>query len=441
MSATEIGLLMFAGMLGLMALRVPIAVAMFIPGAVGYWALTNDMALLNLIKGSAVARLTVYDLSVIPLFLLMGQFATQGGLSKALFRAAAVFVGHVRGGLAMAAILSAAAFGAVCGSSVATAATITQVAYPEMKAHGYHGRLTTATLACGGTLGILIPPSVPLVVYAILTEQNIGKLFAAAMLPGILAVIGYLTVIALVCHFKPALAQPSEAASWPERWAALAQIWPIAVIFVVVFGGIYGGLFSPTEGAAVGAVGTFIAGAVQRELDRAAIVRSFLGTAETSAMVFMIFLGADMMNSALAITQMPGAVANWVSHLQVPPVAVVAAVLMLYVLLGCVMDELSMLLLTIPVIFPAVMGLDLWGLNPESKAIWFGILVLMTVGIGLVAPPVGLNVYVVNGIARDVPMNETYKGVLPFLVSDFLRVTLLLFFPVLSLGLVSLLFK
>jgi C4-dicarboxylate transporter, DctM subunit len=441
MTPTTIGLLMFAGMLVLMALRVPIAAAMFIPGALGYVALTSDTALLNLIKGSSVARLTVYDLSVIPLFLLMGQFATQGGLSRALFKAAAAFVGHVRGGLAMAAILSAAAFGAVCGSSVATSATITQVAYPEMRRHGYNGRLSTASLAAGGTLGILIPPSVPLVVYAILTEQNIGKLFAAAMVPGLLAMFGYIIVIALYCRLRPKLATPSEPLPWSERWQALAGIWPIVVIFLVVFGGIYGGLFSPTEGAAVGAVGTFIAGAAQRELGREAIVRSFLGTAETSAMVFMIFLGADMMNSALAVTQMPAAVADWVSHLQVPPITVVAAVLLLYVLLGCVMDELSMLLLTIPVIFPAVMGLELWGLTPEYKAIWFGILVLMTVGIGLVAPPVGLNVYVVNGIARDVPMNETYKGVLPFLASDFLRVIVLLFFPVLSLGLVQLLFK
>lgn len=359
MSPATIGLVMFACMLLLMAVRVPIAVSMFIPGAIGYMAMTSDMALLNLLKGSAVARLTVYDLSVIPLFLLMGQFATQGGLSRALFKAAAAFVGHIRGGLAMAAILSAAAFGAVCGSSVATSATITQVAYPEMKAHGYHGRLTTAALACGGTLGILIPPSVPLVVYAILTEQNIGKLFAAAMLPGILATVGYLVVIALVCKFKPELAQPSVPASWPERWAALGQVWPIAVIFVVVFGGIYGGIFSPTEGAAVGAVGTFVAAVARRELSLEGIKRSFIGTAETSAMVFMIFLGADMLNSALALTQMPALVASWVGSLQVSPLWIIAAILAIYIVLGCVMDELSMMLLTIPVIFPAVMALPL----------------------------------------------------------------------------------
>ncbi len=437
MTGGTLGLAMFGSMLLLMALRVPIAAAMFIPGAVGYWTMTNDAALFNTLKGSAVARLTVYDLSVIPLFLLMGQFATQGGLSRALFRAAAAFVGHVRGGLGMAAILSAAMFGAVCGSSVATSATITQVAYPEMKAHGYHGRLSTAVLATGGTLGILVPPSVPLVVYAILTEQNIAKLFAAALLPGILATVGYVAVIALYTRLRPQFATPSEPMPWGERLRTLWGVWPIVAIFVVVFGGIYGGIFSPTEGAAFGALGTFIAGLAQRELDLDGIKRSFYGTAETSAMVFMIFLGADMMNAALALTQMPARLADWVGHLQMAPLVILACVLLMYVVLGCVMDELSMLLLTIPVIFPTIMALDLWGLTPEMKAIWFGILVLMTVGVGLIAPPVGLNVYVVNGIARDVSMNETYKGVLPFLASDVLRTVLLLFVPGVALWLVQ----
>ncbi|MBL8327642.1 MAG: TRAP transporter large permease [Rubrivivax sp.] len=441
MTHTGTGLLMFGGMLLLMGLRVPIAAAMFIPGALGYLALSGEASLLNLLKGSAVARLTVYDLSVIPLFLLMGQFATQGGLSRALFRAAAAFVGHIRGGLGMASILSAGAFGAVCGSSVATSATITQVAYPEMRAHGYKGRLSTATLAAGGTLGILIPPSVPLVVYAILTEQNIAKLFAAAMIPGLLAMLGYLVVIALFCRVRPDMAQPTEPLPWAARWRALLGVWPIATIFVIVFGGIYGGVFSPTEGAAVGAVATLLAGLMQRELDLEGLKRSLIGTAETSAMVFMIFLGADMMNASLALTQMPAALADWVGHLQVPPYVIVSSVLVFYVILGCVMDELSMLLLTIPVIFPAIMGLDIAGLQGQEKAIWFGILVLMTVGIGLIAPPVGLNVYVVNNLARDVPMSETYKGVFPFLAWDALRVVLLLVFPVLSLGLVRWLFN
>jgi len=440
MSPTTLGLIMFAGMLLLMAVRVPIAAAMFIPGALGYWALTNDSALLNLLKGSAVARLTVYELSVIPLFLLMGQFATQGGLSRALFQAAAAFVGHVRGGLAMASVLAAGAFGAVCGSAVATAATITQVAYPQMKAHGYAGALSTATLASGGTLGILIPPSVPLVVYAILTEQNIGKLFAAAMVPGVLAMLGYLVVVGIVCRLQPHLAPALPALPWGQRWRALRGVWPIVLIFFLVFGGIYTGLFSPTEGAAVGAVATLLAGWLQGELDWAGLKRSLLGTAETSAMVFLIFLGADMMNASLALTQMPASLADWVSHLQVAPLVIVAAVLVFYVLLGCVMDELSMMLLTIPVLFPAIMGLDLWGLNAEAKAIWFGILVLMTVGIGMTAPPVGLSVYVVNNIAREVPMRDTYRGVMPFLAWDAVRLALMLFFPTLTLGLMSWLF-
>jgi C4-dicarboxylate transporter, DctM subunit len=440
MTPLAIGLIMFSAMLLLMAIRIPIAAAMFIPGALGYWALTNQMSLLNVLKGSSVARLTLYDLSVIPLFLLMGQFATQGGLSRALFNAAAAFVGHVKGGLAMASLFAAGAFGAVCGSSVATAATITQVAYPEMRRLGYKGRLSTATLATGGTLGILIPPSVPLVVYAILTEQSIGKLFAAAMIPGILAMLGYVLVVALICKFRPEMAPATQAMAWPKRWKALVAVWPIITIFIAVFGGIYAGLFSPTEGAAVGAALTLAAAVMNREMSWASLWKSCTATAETSAMVFLIFLGADMMNAALAITQMPTEVAQWVTGLSIPPVMIVAAILCMYVLLGCVMDELSMLLLTIPVIFPAVMSLNL-GLPPEMKAIWFGILVLMTVGIGMIAPPVGLNVYVVNNLAKDVPMTETYKGVMPFLVWDAIRVILLLAFPVISLGLVQLLFK
>ena len=441
MSAIQMGLLMFSGMLLLMALRIPIAAAMFIPGVIGYWGMTSSDTLLNLLKANAVARLTVYELSVIPLFLLMGQFATQGGLSRELFRAAAAFVGHVRGGLAMAAIMSAAAFGAVCGSSVATCATITQVAYPEMKAHGYHGRLSTATLATGGTLGILIPPSVPLVVYAILTEQNIAKLFAAAMIPGILAMLGYIVVIALYCRVRPELATPSERASWAQRGKAVISIWPIAFVFIVVFGGIYGGVFSPTEGAAIGAFMTFVVGLAKRELRLQGIAQSLVGTAETTAMVFMIFLGADMMNASLALTEMPKMVADWVSHLPIADLSIVLAILLLYVLLGCVMDELSMLLLTLPVIFPAVMGLEVWGLEREAKALWFGILVLTTVSIGMIAPPVGMNVYVVNNMAKEVPMGETYRGVFPFLAWDGLRVVLLLLFPSISLWLVTVLFK
>jgi tripartite ATP-independent transporter DctM subunit len=433
-----VGAILFGLMLVLMAIRVPIAIAMFVPGALGYMVLSGTLPLLSHLKGALYARFSVYDLSVIPLFLLMGQFATQGGLSRSLFKAASSFVGHFRGGLAMAAILACAAFGAICGSSVATAATVTQVALPEMRAYNYSGRLATATLAAGGTLGILIPPSVVLVVYAILTEQNIAKLFAAAMIPGIIATLGYLIAIGVVVRLHPEQGPAQPRHSWSERLTTLRGVWPVVAIFFVVFGGIYGGVFTPTEGAAVGAVSTFVAGLALRELDLAGIKRAFLGTAETSGMIFMIFVGADMLNSALALSQLPAALADTVAHLGVPPLMVIVTILVFYILLGCVMDELSMILLTIPVLFPSVMALDLFGLNPTEKAIWFGILVLMVVEIGLIAPPVGLNVYVVNGLARDVPMSETYRGVMPFLASDAVRVTLLLLFPAISLWLVRL---
>ena len=427
-------------MLALMALRVPIAIAMFIPGAVGYALLASVPALLNQLKGVAWARLSLYDLSVIPLFLLMGQFATQGGLSRALFRFASALLGHRRGGMAMAAVLACAAFGTICGSSVATAATVTQVALPEMRRHHYSGRLATATLAAGGTLGILVPPSVVLVVYAILTEQNIAKLFAAAVIPGILAATGYLVAIALYVRLVPGHAPDVPRASDAERRAALLDVWPIGVIFLLVFGGIYGGIFTPTEGAGIGAAGTFVTAVARRELGLAAIKRAFLGTAETTGMVFLIFLGADMLNSALALSQMPTQLAQSVAALALPPVAVVAGILVFYIVLCSVMDELSMVILTVPVLLPVITTLPLYDLTSTEKIIWFGILVLSVVEVGLIAPPVGLNVYVVNSLARDVPMAETYRGVLPFLASDAMRITLLITSPALSLWAVRVLF-
>jgi tripartite ATP-independent transporter DctM subunit len=440
MSGLGLGLAMFAGMLALMALRVPIAIAMFIPGALGYLAMAGEAPLLNLLKGIAYARLSNYDLSVIPLFLLMGAFATQGGLSRALFAFANALIGHVRGGVAMASVLACAAFGTVCGSSVATCATVTQVALPEMRRHGYSGRLSTASLAAGGTLGILVPPSVVLVVYAILAEQNIAKLFAAAMIPGVLAAALYVGAIALYVRLRPehGPAQPRHTSA--ELLAAARGVWPIALIFLVVFGGIYGGVFTPTEGAAIGAACTFFTALVKGEMGFEAFKRSFLGTAATAGFVFMIFLGADMLNSALALSQMPARLAEWVGGLGLAPMAVVAAIVLLYIALSSVMDELSMIILTVPILFPLVMELDLHGLRTTEKAIWFGIVVLSVVEVGLIAPPVGLNVYVVNSLAPDVPMAETYKGVFVFLAADAVRIVLLLAFPILSLWLVRLIF-
>jgi len=436
MTPVQLTVAIFAIMIVLMALRTPIAVAMFVAGALGYVAQAGWLPLSSFLNTQAFARFASYDLSVIPLFILMGNFATQGGISKALFEVAAAAMSRFKGGLAMAAVLACAAFGAICGSSVATAATITSVALPEMKRHGYSGRLATGTLAAGGTLGILIPPSVPLVIYAILTEQNIAKLFAAAMIPGVIAMFGYIIAIAIYVRMVPGQA-PEHDDDAPRLTArALWGVLPIVIIFLIVFGGIYGGKFTPTEGAAVGAAATFLAALAKREMTVKKFNHCFYATAEASAMIFLIFLGADLMNAALALTQVPAQLSLLVQGWGLSPLMVVAAIALLYMVLGCVMDELSMLLLTIPIFFPVVAGLD-FGMPRESVALWFGVVVLMTVSFGLLAPPVGLNVYVVNGMARDVPIAESYRGVMPFLAADLVRLLLLMLFPVLSLWLVQ----
>lgn len=434
MTSLAMAALIFAAMLLLMALRIPIAIAMLSAGCLGYVLQAGWSPLAHFLNNLAFARLTSYDLSVIPLFLLMGHLATQGGISHALFDFASCVMSRFRGGLAMAAVLASAAFGAICGSSVATAATITSVALPEMRRRGYSGQFATGTLAAGGTLGILIPPSVPLVIYAILAEQNIAKLFAAALVPGIIAMLGYMVAIAIYVRIYPQHAPTTTAAT--VGWPPLSGIAPVLTIFLVVFGGIYAGFFTPTEGAAVGAACTYVAALLKREMTIPRLAQCFYATAQSSAMIFLIFLGADLMNAALALTQLPGQLAGLVQGWGLPAVAIVTCILLFYVVLGSVMDELSMLLLTIPIFFPIVNTLD-FGMPHEQAAIWFGILVLMTVGFGMLAPPVGLNVYVVNSMAKDVPMSDSYRGVLPFLISDSLRMLLLLVFPGLSLWLVE----
>ena len=428
--------IIFGTMLVLMAVRVPIAASMFAAGSIGYVVQTGWPPFSNFLNTQAFARFASYDLSVIPLFILMGHFATKGGLSRSLFDFAAAVMGRFKGGLAMASLLACAAFGSISGSSVATAATITSVALPEMRRHGYSGRLATATLAAGGTLGIQLPPSIVLVIYAILTEQNISKLFAAAIVPGLIAMVGYMLAVAIYVRVRPGHAPDVEAA--PPK-LTLRMVWgvmPIALIFFLVFGGIYDGFFTPTEAAAVGATVTFLTALFKGQMTLAKFRECFYGTAVSAAMIFFIFIGADLMNSALALTQVPNQLAATVGGWGLSPLVVVVAILLFYVLLGAVMDELSMLLLTIPIFFPIVMGLD-FGMAKESVAIWFGIMVLMTVGFGLIAPPVGLNVYIVNGMAKGVPMGETYRGVMPFLISDVIRTLLFLFFPIIPLWLVG----
>ena len=436
MTPLELTAVIFGSMLFFMAVRFPIAISMFLAGAIGYTSQAGWLPFANFVNAQTFARFAGYDLSVIPLFILMGNFATKGGISKSLFAFAASVMGGFKGGLAMASLLACAAFGAISGSSVATAATITGVALPEMKRHGYSGRLATGTLAAGGTLGIQLPPSVVLVIYAILTEQNISKLFAAAVVPGIIAMVGYMIAVAVYVRLVPGQAPEVDLDREPMTFDKVFGVLPILVIFCLVFGGIYGGLFTPTEGAAVGAASTLITALGKGEMTMEKFKECFLGTATSAAMIFLIFVGADLMNAALAMTQVPNQLAAVVGSWGLPPLAVIGAILIFYVLLGAVMDEMSMLLLTVPIFFPMVMGL-VFGMPKESVAIWFGIMVLMTVGFGLIAPPVGLNVYVVNSMSRDVPMAESYKGVMPFLVSDVLRTLLFLFFPIVPLWLVG----
>jgi C4-dicarboxylate transporter DctM subunit len=367
--------------------------------------------------------------------LLMGQFATHGGLSRSLFRFVSAFMGHWRGGIAMAAVGACAAFGAICGSSLATAATMGQVALPELDRAKYSGALATGALAAGGTLGIMIPPSVPLVIYAILTQESIGKLFMAAIVPGLIAMVGYMAVIKLLVVWKPALGPAGPRIGWADRLKALVVVLPVLLVFVVVIVGIYGGWANPTEAAAIGAAACGVL-AIAGGMRWRGLWAVGLGTAQTTAMIFLVLLGADQLNTALALSQMPTELADWVKASGFPPLLVMIAILATYVLLGCVMDSLAMILLTIPVFYPVVMGLDFWGLGQTEKSIWFGILALMVVEIGLVHPPVGMNVYIINRLARNVPLTETFKGVVPFLLSDFARITLLLFVPALSLVLV-----
>lgn len=438
MSGTWIALIGFAGMLALIALRLHVGIAMFVTGCLGYVYLSSGPALFAFLKTNAYNLFASYTLSVIPLFILMGALAEQSGLSSALFRAAAAFMGQVRGGLAMAVIAACTAFGAICGSSVATTATFGRAALPELLRHKYEGGFATGTIAVGGTLGILIPPSVILVIYAITVEQNISHLFMAAFVPGLLATLFYLVTIFLVARRKPDAMPRHEPVANGERWKHARAVWPVLLVAVLVVGGIYGGVFSPTEGAAVGTIALLVIGLVQRSLGWAALKTSILNTASTTAMIFVILMGSEIFNAFLALSQMPTQAAAFITGFDLPPYGVLAAILALYILLGAVMDELAMILLTLPVFFPIVSALD-FGMQPDDLAIWFGILLLIVVGIGLTAPPIGLNVFVISAIAKGVPIARTYRGVLPFIAADVVRLALVLLFPGLALFLVHLL--
>ena len=438
MSGIGVALLGFAAMLLLIAVRMPVGLSMLVVGSAGFVYLSSWTSFLAYMKTNSYHQFANYTLSVIPLFILMGALAERSGISTGLFKAAEAFAGRLRGGLAMAVIWACTAFGAICGSSVATTATFGRAALPELQRYKYDSGFATGTIAAGGTLGILVPPSVILVVYAITTEQNIAKLFKAALIPGLMAALFYCLAIAWSVRRRPEIAPMAPAGASLDRFRLLAGIWPVLIIAFMVVGGIYGGVFTPTEGAAFGAISMLVVGVLQRSLSARGILESLKQTAETTGMIFIILLGSEVFNAFLARSQFPELAADWVTHLGLPPYLVLVSLLAAYIVLGAVMDELAMLLLTLPVFFPIVQALD-FGLPGDEVAIWFGILVLIVVGIGLTAPPIGLNVFVISSIAKTVPIAATYRGVLPFIFTDVVRLGLVVAFPGLALWLVRLL--
>lgn len=438
MSGFEIALIAIAALLALLALRIPIGVAMIAVGIGGYVSISGWAPLLNYIKSAPYWRFANYDFSVLPMFLLMGQFATKAGLSSALFRSANAYLGHRPGGVAMAAVGGCAGFGAICGSSLATAATMAHVALPELKRFKYSDALATGALAAGGTLGILIPPSVVLVIFAIAVEANIVTLFQAAFVPGVMAAAGYLLTIAIYVRIKPEAGPVGPKASKAERRQALFETWPVLGIFLMVIGGIYLGIFTPTEGAAFGALGTGIIAVWRGGLRLAGFLECLKGTATTTAMIFLILLGADFFNAFLGLSRMPMEMAALIGESGLAPMMILLIMLLSYLVLGCVMDSLAMILLTVPIFWPIIAGLD-FAMPEDDLKMWFGIIVLIVVEVGLITPPVGLNVFVINSMSKTVKLKETFIGILPFLLSDIIRVTLLVLFPALTLTLPHLL--
>ena len=436
MTAVQLGLLAFPVLLGLIFLRAPIGLAMLVVGVFGMWAVTGSPSIvLSKFKTETFSTFSSHSLSIIPIFLLMGHLAGLGGMSRALFKAAEAWLGHRKGGTAMAAVGACAGFGSICGSSVATAATMAQVALPELRRAGYSGGLSTATLAAGGTLGILIPPSVVLVIYATLTETNIAKLFLAAFAPGILAAIGYMLVIALYVRLYPDSAGSLPRMPYAQRFRALFDVWPVMLIFIAVVGGIYTGIFNPTEGASVGALATGIVAWMSGGLDWPRMRAALMATASGTAMIFLIVLGAGFFNAFLALTQMPQVASGWIVEQGYGPWLVLTCILLIYLVLGCVMDSLSMILLTIPIFYPVMLALD-FGMSQDHMAIWFGILVLIVVEVGMITPPVGMNLFVINAIDRTTPIRETYGAVMFFVATDLARVVLLVLVPGITLFLI-----
>jgi len=412
----------------LMLLRVPVGMAMGLVGVCGYSYIAGSGPALKLIGQTSMRTVTDYTFGVIPMFMLMGAFVSVSGVSRELFRAANAFIGHLRGGLGVATVLACGGFAAICGSSVATAATFSSVAYPEMRRFGYPQSFSTGVIAAGGTLGAMLPPSTVLAVYAILTQQDIGKLFMAGIVPGLLAMAMYVLTIFIIVKVRPDWLPRGPATSWSERFAGLKDVWAPLVLFVFVIGGLYGGFFTPTEAGGVGATGAFLLGVLRGKLDRAGILEALLSATRTAAAVFTVLIGALIFGYFLTITQTPQKLTGFLTELGLGPYGVLALIMLMYLVLGCLMDAMAMIILTVPIIFPVIVQL---GFDP----IWFGIIIVMTVELGLIHPPVGMNVFVIKSVVHDVSFMTIFKGVIPFVLTDLLRLVILIAFPMIALWL------
>jgi C4-dicarboxylate transporter DctM subunit len=399
-------------------------------GVTGFGMIVGAGPALKLIGQTSMRTVTDYTFGVIPMFLLMGAFVTTSGMSRELFRAAHSLVGHLRGGLGFATIVACAGFAAISGSSVATAATFSTVAYPEMRRHNYPQTFAAGVIAAGGTLGAMLPPSTVLAVYGVITEQDIGKLFVAGILPGLLAITMYIATIVIIGIVRPGFLPEAPQASWAERLDALKDVWAPLLLFIFVIGGLYGGFFTPTEAGGMGAGGAFIIGVLRGRLKRAEILSSLLQATRTAAAVFTILIGALLFGYFLAVTQTPQKLTAFLTGLGIGNYGVLALILLMYLILGCLMDAMAMVILTVPIIFPVIKAL---GFDP----IWFGIIVVMTVELGLIHPPVGMIVFVVKSVIKDLSFSTIFYGVLPFIITDLIRLGILIAFPMIALYLPS----
>ncbi len=428
LSTDAVAVIGFVVLFVLMLLRVPVGMAMGLVGVVGYSYIAGTGPALKLVGQTSMRTVTDYTFGVIPMFMLMGAFVSVSGVSRELFRAANAFIGHLRGGLGVATVLACGGFAAICGSSVATAATFSAVAYPEMRRFGYPQSFATGVIAAGGTLGAMLPPSTVLAVYAILTQQDIGKLFMAGIVPGLLAMTMYVITIVLIVQCRPDWLPAGERKSFGERMNGLKEVWAPLTLFLFVIGGLYGGFFTPTEAGGVGASGAFLLGVLRGKLDRAGIREALLSATRTSAAVFTVLIGALLFGYFLTITQTPQKLTEFLTGLGIGRYGVLALIMVMYLVLGCLMDAMAMIILTVPIIYPVILQL---GFDP----IWFGIIIVMTVELGLIHPPVGMNVFVIKSVVKDVSFMTIFKGVIPFVVTDILRLIILIAFPIIALWL------